>query len=392
MKSEQILLLHLLRLMQRLLQKEGVQTMMVEFNASRVYQIRLQDLLCFFLGLPLHRLRDHLIRFLFFASFLFVTDSVWALDRSLDQGLDEIAQKITKSIPEGSRKGVAVMDFNTLDGSVTVLGRFIGEELITRLFETERLKVIERSLLEKAIEELKFNTSDLVDPTIAKQVGKVVGADAIVTGTLSDLGDSVKINARVIMVESGEVIGAAGAQIMKDTAIRDMLSKSLNSSFRSGQKMREEIESETSSKVIEKTELPGKSQWIADVKDYLFELHNCISYARSITCNLSIVNKGKDRELTIGTIQYRVDHRAYTIMYDNFGNEYRAGRFTLANNSQDNKGVKSFLVSGVPVKATVKFEEVSPQASSISLLKIECQLSHWGDPFEIEFRNVPIDR
>src|SRR3972149_6589588 len=145
--------------------------------------------------------------------------SILAQGVSLDQGLDEIAQKVTISIPEGAKKTVAVMDFYTLDGNVTLLGRFVSEELITKLFETERFKVIERSLLEKAIEELKFNTSDLVDPSIAKQVGRVVGADAIVTGTLADLGQSIKVNARVIMVESGEVIGAASAQIAKDTSI-----------------------------------------------------------------------------------------------------------------------------------------------------------------------------
>jgi len=164
---------------------------------------------------------------LLFAFILFISGTSYAFDKSLDQGLDEIAQKVTKSIPAGAKKTVAVMDFNTLDGNVTMLGRFVSEELITKLFETERFKVIERSLLEKALEELKFNTTDLVDPTIAKQVGKVVGADAIVTGTLSDLVQSVKINARVIMVESGEVIGAAGAQIIKDASTEDMVKKVL---------------------------------------------------------------------------------------------------------------------------------------------------------------------
>jgi len=183
----------------------------------------------------MNRLKETLVRyFVVLAIFLLTATSAFALEKSFDQGLDEIAQKITNSIPEGSRKTVAVIDFNSIEGNITVLGRFIEEELITRLFETGRFKVIERSLLEKAIEELKFNTSDLIDPTIAKQVGKVVGADAIVTGTLTDLGQSMKVNARVIMVESGEVIGAAGAQIVNDSAIREMLKKPLNSSFSTG--------------------------------------------------------------------------------------------------------------------------------------------------------------
>lgn len=167
---------------------------------------------------------------LFFAFILFISTTSHAFDKSLDQGLDEIAQKVTKSIPAGAKKTVAVMDFNSIEGGVTVFGRFIGEELITKLFESERFKVIERSLLEKALEELKFNTSDLVDPSVAKQLGKVVGADAIVTGTLSDLGQSVKINARVIMVESGEVIGAAGAQIIKDASVVNMMKKVVSKS------------------------------------------------------------------------------------------------------------------------------------------------------------------
>src|SRR3989304_5443496 len=169
--------------------------------------------------------------------------SILAQGVSLDQGLDEIAQKATISIPEGAKKTVAVMDFYTLDGNVTLLGRFVGEELITKLFETERFKVIERSLLEKALEELKFNTSDLVDPSIAKQVGKIVGADSIVVGTLSDLGQYVKINARVIMVESGEVIGAAGVQVIKDSSISEMLKKIIGKSVKSGYSVSDKNES-----------------------------------------------------------------------------------------------------------------------------------------------------
>ena len=169
--------------------------------------------------------------------------SILAQGVSLDQGLDEIAQKVTISIPEGAKKTVAVMDFYTLDGNVTLLGRFVGEELITKLFETERFKVIERSLLEKALEELKFNTSDLVDPSIAKQVGRIVGADSIVVGTLSDLGQFVKINARVIMVESGEVIGAAGVQVIKDSSISEMLKKIIGKSAKSGYTVSDKNES-----------------------------------------------------------------------------------------------------------------------------------------------------
>ncbi|HKZ56505.1 MAG TPA: CsgG/HfaB family protein, partial [Thermodesulfovibrionales bacterium] len=99
---------------------------------------------------------------------------IMAQDMSLEQGLDTIADQISESVTSVKIKNVAVMDFNDLQGNVTLLGRFIEEELVTRLFQANQFKVIERSLLENALGELKFNLSDLVDPSVAKQLGRVV--------------------------------------------------------------------------------------------------------------------------------------------------------------------------------------------------------------------------
>ena len=167
---------------------------------------------------------------------------IMAQDMSLDEGLNTIADQISESVTSVKIKNVAVMDFNDLQGNVTLLGRFIEEELVTRLFQANQFKVIERSLLENALGELKFNLSDLVDPSVAKQLGRVVGADAIVTGTITDLGQSVKINARIIAVESGEVIGAAGAKVVKDTSVGEMLKKMIGTPTRSEHKGPEKYE------------------------------------------------------------------------------------------------------------------------------------------------------
>lgn len=129
-----------------------------------------------------------------------------------------------------------------MQGNVTLLGRFIEEELVTRLFQANQFKVIERSLLENALVELKFNLSDLVDPSVAKQLGRVVGADAIVVGTVTDLGQSIKINARIITVESGEVIGAAGAKVVKDASVGEMLKKMIGKPGKAGYKVTEKYE------------------------------------------------------------------------------------------------------------------------------------------------------
>ena len=89
--------------------------------------------------------------------------------QSLDQGLEALSHQLISSLPEDRKLLVAVLDFNDLAGCVSAFGRLVGEELVTKLFQTQRLRVVERSQLEKALNELMFNLSGVVDPTEAKQ-------------------------------------------------------------------------------------------------------------------------------------------------------------------------------------------------------------------------------
>lgn len=151
-------------------------------------------------------------------------------EKTLDRAIDVLVQQIVSSLPAEKKPLTAVLDFNDLSGNVSAFGRLVGEELVTKLFQTKRVRVVERGLLEKALNELKFNLSEVVDPARAKQLGKQVGADAIVTGTITDLGSSVKINARLIEVEKGDVLAAAGAEVTKDQVVSRLMSQILTGS------------------------------------------------------------------------------------------------------------------------------------------------------------------
>lgn len=152
-----------------------------------------------------------------------------APEKTLDRGVESLAQQIASSMPAEKRPLTAVLDFNDLSGNVSAFGRLISEELVTKLFQTKRVRVVERGLLEKALNELKFNLSEVVDPARAKQLGKQVGADAIVIGTITDLGSTVKINARLIEVEKGDILAAAGAEVTKDGVVARLMSQILTS-------------------------------------------------------------------------------------------------------------------------------------------------------------------
>lgn len=131
----------------------------------------------------------------------------------------DLCEQISKGYSGNTGRGkatLAVVEFSSLSGGVTDLGRLLSEELITRLFATGHYKVIERLLLNKAIAEHKLQLQGLVDPRSAKELGKILGVDAIMSGTIADLGDSLRVNARLIATETGEVLSVAAVTMRKD--------------------------------------------------------------------------------------------------------------------------------------------------------------------------------
>ena len=126
---------------------------------------------------------------------------------------------------EGAKKKVAVIEFSDLRGNVSEFGKYLAEELITRLFITRKFEVIERRLLNKVLSEQKLSLSDLIDPDSIVDLGKILGVDAIVSGTITDLGKSLKVNARIISTETGSVFAVAATEIAKDETVRNLISQ-----------------------------------------------------------------------------------------------------------------------------------------------------------------------
>jgi TolB-like protein len=124
-----------------------------------------------------------------------------------------------------NKRKIAVVEFTDLDGKITELGKYLSEELITSLFKTKKFEVVERQLLNKVIEEHKLNMVGLIDPKTAKEIGRILGVDALCSGTIADLVNSIKVNARLISTETGAIFAVASANIHKDEVVRKLMGK-----------------------------------------------------------------------------------------------------------------------------------------------------------------------
>lgn len=134
----------------------------------------------------------------------------WAASDSYKKMAQDLAKGINKSIQNPI---VAVLAFPYHTGEENSGSTIISERLTTRLANLKNLKIVERRLIQKLFEEEKLNESGVIDPDQAQNIGKILGVNVIVTGTLNDINDKTEINTRAILAQNGEVIAVSQALV-----------------------------------------------------------------------------------------------------------------------------------------------------------------------------------
>jgi TolB-like protein len=145
-----------------------------------------------------------------------------AAESHLESRLAEMGRALATAFPQDAPAKVAVIDFADLNGHQSALGKFVAEELTTQLAiqGRGRLTVIERRHLMSVLAEQKLSSSNLFDPESVEKIGRILGVQAIVTGSITDLGAELKVHARVLSVQSGQVIDATSVSIPADETTR----------------------------------------------------------------------------------------------------------------------------------------------------------------------------
>lgn len=104
----------------------------------------------------------------------------------------------------------------TTDYKNTLVDNYVTDALTEAMFNTGKVKIIERANVETILQEQKFQSSGLVNEETVKSIGMIAGVDFVCYGTLKDLGASLTVNARVVDVETGELCAIARTTILKD--------------------------------------------------------------------------------------------------------------------------------------------------------------------------------
>lgn len=146
-----------------------------------------------------------------------------------------------------ARKRIAVFDFDNAGVAAAPqmvfftstppnVGKSATDLLITRLVQGGKAIVIERAAIDRVIAEQNFSNSDRADPVTAAKIGRLLGVDAIILGSIThydyddkvtggggnalgglvrssmttkhDIKVRVQVDARLVSTDSAEVLGA----------------------------------------------------------------------------------------------------------------------------------------------------------------------------------------
>lgn len=107
---------------------------------------------------------------------------------------------------------VAVMYFqNQGNPELEPLKVGLTQMLTTDLVGAGGVKVVERTQLQALMDELKLGHSAVVDKETSAKLGKLLGAEYLILGSYFSLAGTLRVDARLVRVETGEVVYASGS-------------------------------------------------------------------------------------------------------------------------------------------------------------------------------------
>ena len=118
-----------------------------------------------------------------------------------DKAISQIFNQFIQNIPQRSRLaivGITATDPNEAD--------FYVNELTMQFVNSKRFTVVDRSDIDKVLTEQNFQMSGMVDDDAFVSIGKFIGANVVITGSISGTGSQKRLIIKAIDVLTSEIL------------------------------------------------------------------------------------------------------------------------------------------------------------------------------------------
>jgi hypothetical protein len=121
-------------------------------------------------------------------------------DMAISQIIDYASIRIPAAVPTGALPIAPQADAQKLEAE------YFSEQLVLSLARNGTFAAVERKDLQSVLKELELQMSGITDEANAAKVGKVMGAQMLLTGRLFDRVDAYEIFLKLLRVETGEIL------------------------------------------------------------------------------------------------------------------------------------------------------------------------------------------
>ncbi len=249
------------------------------------------------------------------AVFLFAVSAAWGADEA--------------------KKRVAIFDFDF--GAVHHwwtgewdIGKGISDMIVTNLVRDGTYSVIERKQLDRILQEQNFSNSDRANPATAAKIGKVLGVNAIIIGTITQFGAetrktdvggvtsriglgalgnvgtskskaSVVLDARMVNTETAEIMAVASGKGESKRGGMNLLGAGAGSAGgidMNSSNFRETIIGEATRQAVDELtrQLAAQAEKVEATK---IEINGLVA---DVTDNVLVLNVGKNQGLNVGDV------------------------------------------------------------------------------------------
>jgi len=150
--------------------------------------------------------------------FIFAAGAVSAQQLELKEVITRSARGIEETLPQ--RAKVIVLNF---ESSAKTFSDYVLDELSGELIEGKKITVVDRRNLSTIMDEMKFQYSGYVSDESMISIGKMLGAQAVISGSLTDMGTNYRFRIRIISVETAAVQRQISLDLKKDAQVAYLL-------------------------------------------------------------------------------------------------------------------------------------------------------------------------
>ena len=156
--------------------------------------------------------------------FLFVLSVKLFSQDSFDHQLKDFTNRIATKLSEKGKDTLAIWHFMDYKNQKTKLSNYVADDISVHMVDNnKKFYVLDRFFVDQILNEHQLKSDRFIKPESAKELGKFIHADYIITGNAFRIGNNIKIRVKVLDTESSQKVLADQIQIPIDANMASFL-------------------------------------------------------------------------------------------------------------------------------------------------------------------------